>query len=152
MSNRAKKPRHAARTTRPVGPSGPLPDAVAVIADELMSAKWEDQSRLYPATGEPGLSYFRGDIDEVRWVDCLLYRSEDGDLRGVLNHYPIDFPPFEKAGNVTAWVDPDWYRNGIGTALFAEADRRWRINWNQQLYTPRGLSTVRAYLAARQSS
>lgn len=106
---------------------------------------WDSQGKQYPATGEPGISYFRGDVSDTVWVDCLLYRDDDGTLRGVLNHYPVD-NDFERAGNFNLFVQPSHYRQGIGTALVTEADLRWDIDFAQQRYTPNGASLVAKYL------
>jgi GNAT superfamily N-acetyltransferase len=42
-------------------------------------------------------------------------------------------------------VDPDRHGEGIGTRLLAEADRRWRLIFDTQQYTPAGLALVTAY-------
>jgi GNAT superfamily N-acetyltransferase len=88
-----------------------------VYDGELYS--WESQVQQYPRFGVPGrISYFAGVVDsQTTPVDCLLWRDENGLLRGILNHYPIDYPPFERAGNVNLWVDPEWQKRGIGTDL-----------------------------------
>lgn len=79
-------------------------------------------------------------------VDCLLWRDSNGYIRGIHYHYPVDFPPFERAGNVNMWVAPGWQGAGIGTTLLAAADRRWLINFAQQSYTTGGLAFVQRYL------
>lgn len=111
---------------------------------------WDSQVRQYAPTGEPGLSYFAGVMPsspDKPPVDCLLWRSDDGVLRGVLNYFPVDYPPWEQAGNITLLVDPDWRRQGIAHRLLADADSRWRIVWTQQAFTKDGLLTVLAFLS-----
>lgn len=86
---------------------------------------WESQAVQYPPKGPPGISYFRGQLDQQLYVDCLLYRDEAGDLVGILNHFPTDFPPHERAGDQSVWVHPGRRRQGIGSALITEAFFRW---------------------------
>lgn len=110
------------------------------------SFPWTSQAMQYPTLGPAGISYFAGEIPSINYtVDCLLYRDSEGHLLGILNHYPKDQPPWEKAGNVNIWVHPDAKRRGIGTALLAEADRRWSINLDQQRFTPEGAAFANAY-------
>jgi hypothetical protein len=115
------------------------------LSSELLFS-WNSQACQYPAEGPAGVSYFRGNVSEVLWVDCLLYRNEAGQLLGILNHYPLDWPPFEKAGNINIWVCPEHLQQGIGTALLTEAFRRWPINLLQQRYTVAGLQFVRRFV------
>lgn len=106
---------------------------------------WESQAQQYPRRGPEGISYFAGEIPEINYtVDCLLYR-ERGILVGILNHYPADQLPWEKAGNVNVWVHPDYQRRGIGTALVAEAVTRWGINFDQQRYTEQGAALANSF-------
>jgi GNAT superfamily N-acetyltransferase len=101
---------------------------------------WESQVCQYPALGAPGIEYFAGVVEgREKPVDCLLWRDDDGRVRGILNHYPIDYPPYEVAGNVNIWVDPDWQRRGIGTALVERCIQMYgQIPVEQQKYTPEG--------------
>jgi GNAT superfamily N-acetyltransferase len=115
------------------------------VSSDLVYA-WATQAPQYPPDGPPGISYFRGDVSPDVWVDCLLWRDEDGTLRGILNRYPTDIPPWEAQGNFNLWVDPDWHRQGIGTALITEADRRWSLDFEQQRYTLEGAALVARYL------
>ena len=94
------------------------------------------QFTQYPQSGPEGLSYFRGDIDAERYVDCLLYRK-DGNLVGVLNHYPMDMGP-ERKGNVLILVHPEHRKQGIGRALWEEAKQRWGVTVAGQDLTPEG--------------
>lgn len=123
---------------------------IATLDDQAMSRTWYRQLRNYPTHGKPGIGYFLGRRHDGL-VDCLLWRDGDGSLRGILNHYPTDFPPFERAGNVNLWVCPGWQGTGIGTTLLAEGDLRWRFNFRQQMYTSGGLALVRKYLTRVQS-
>lgn len=109
---------------------------------------WWSQVQQYPEIGEPGISYFAGEIEGYDVpVDCLLFRDGEGRLRGILNHYAIDYPPWEKAGNVNVFVDPTAQRKGIGTALAREAQRRWGpINVEQQSYTLAGVALMKHLL------
>jgi GNAT superfamily N-acetyltransferase len=112
---------------------------------------WESQARQYPTHGKPGLSYYRGDVSEAfcpgAHVDCLLWRDDTGALIGILNHYPMDFPPYEKAGNVLVYVRADRRRAGIGTALVHEARTRWPVDFHAQRYTDAGAKLARSLLA-----
>jgi uncharacterized protein YndB with AHSA1/START domain len=101
----------------------------ANVPDEQMFT-WESQAAQYPPSGPPGISYFRGDLSEGLFVDCLLYRDETGELVGILNHYPTDFPPHEREGDENVWVRPDRRRQGVGSALITEAFLRWPPNQN----------------------
>ena len=106
------------------------------LAGPILS--WASQVKQYPPLGEPGIGYFAGETG-LGTVDCLLWRDDRGVLRGILNRYGHDFPPYEKAGNVNIFVQPEYHRQGIGTALVAEAERRWGpINLDQQQFTEAG--------------
>lgn len=107
---------------------------------------WESQVSQYPMRYRPGpgIAYFPGDVsqfagmEDMPPVDCLLYYDEQGWLRGILNHYPVDYPPHEQAGNVNVFVDPARRRRGIGTALVTEAFRRWGVVLAEQRFTVAG--------------
>ncbi len=93
---------------------------------------WPAQTAQYPEVGPPGISYFRGDVSDSfgpgTYVDCLLMRDDSGVLTGILNHYPQDLPPHEKAGGINIFVCPDQRRRDIATDLLDEAIRRWRAD------------------------
>lgn len=94
------------------------------VPDDQMYS-WESQASQYPPDGPTGISYFRGQLSEDLYVDCLLYRDENGVLVGILNHYPMDIPPHEREGDENVWVHPEHRRQGIGSALLLEARVRW---------------------------
>ncbi len=96
----------------------------------------EQQFEQYPTSGPEGISYFKGEINEHMWVDCLLY-FKGGRLVGVLNRFPKDMGP-EKKDNVLIIVRPEARRQGIGSQLWAEAKRRWNVKAQGQDQTPNG--------------
>lgn len=112
------------------------------------SLSWENQVRQYPQRGEPGLGYFAGDVSEhypgLPPVDCLLWRDDDGWLRGILNHYPVDYPPWEEAGKVNVFVDPARRHMGIATILAREAWSRWDVTLGAQDFTDEGAGLARS--------
>ena len=120
---------------------------------------WDSQAKQYPATGEPGIHYFKGDLDDnelkppeaelTRWVDCLLSFDPEGRLVGILNRYPMDFPPLERRGNVNVWVHPEHQRQGIGAELVRAALDRWVIDFTQQRYTTSGANLANKILDGR---
>jgi GNAT superfamily N-acetyltransferase len=118
---------------------------VANVPDEQMYT-WESQAAQYPPSGPPGISYFCGKLSDELIVDCLLYRDETGELVGILNHYPADFPPYEREGDENIWVHPDRRRQGIGSALLLEARFRWgrRPDVDEPKLTESGVQFVRA--------
>lgn len=119
---------------------------LVVSVPERQILSFESQAAQYPASGPPGLSYYRGEISESEWVDCLLYRDDDGGLLGILNYYAMDFPPWEQAGNCNIWVRHDHRRQGIGTRLLREAHARWRLDFAQQRYTFAGARLAQSVL------
>lgn len=111
------------------------------VYPEAVAYSWESQVVQYPRLGAPGIQYYAGkDENHPVPIDCLLWRDEDGLVRGILNYYSVNYPPHERAGNVNLFVDPGHRRQGIATALVREANRRWGpINWSQQRYTAAGV-------------
>jgi GNAT superfamily N-acetyltransferase len=105
---------------------------------------WTSQERQYPRVGPPGISYFAGPVPEWGEVHCLLWRDDEGLLRGILNYYDKDMPPWEKAGNVNVFVDPAWRRKGIATQLCMEATSRFPIRLEGQRFTKEGAELARA--------
>ena len=105
---------------------------------------WPNQVRQYPTHGSPGIAFdpctFPDDHPFAgAQVWTLLYRNRKGRVVGILNYYPQDFPPFEKAGNVNVRVHPRRQRRGIGSALVREAHARgWPLDPYRQRYTTAG--------------
>jgi len=98
---------------------------------------WATQVVQYPEVGAAGITYYPGPIKGVGIVDCLLYRNRYGRVIGILNHYPFDHA-LEKKGNVNIWVRPDCQRQGIGSALWIEAELRWPVTLKGQRFTRAG--------------
>ncbi|RYP84241.1 hypothetical protein EKO23_16405 [Nocardioides guangzhouensis] len=119
---------------------------VATVDDRMMANNWPVVAREHPRVGPPGIRH------EVLWhrtgksADCLSWRDNAGQVRGLLYHYRCDFPPYERRGNVNLLIDPAWHRRGLGSYLLAEADRRWELDFSQQSYTTAGLALVRTHL------
>jgi len=105
---------------------------------------WENQAGQYPEHGK-GIQYHMAITKKGLWVNCLLYYGDDLTLQGILNHYPFDFPPYQKRGSVNLQVRKDKRRNGIGTALLNEAIKRYKINLKRQEYTPLGSRFIKAF-------
>lgn len=109
------------------------------VYPDAVPYSWESQVAQYPRLGAPGVEYRTGDTGFAKPVNCLLWRDEDGLVHGILNHYPIDMPPWEKAGNVNVFVDPARRREGIATRLVREAQRMFGpIDFEQQRFTESG--------------
>jgi GNAT superfamily N-acetyltransferase len=106
------------------------------------------QADQFDPIGPPGVSYVKGDPGDGLYVDCLLYRNEQGRTVGVLYHYPVDMP-FERQGNINVIVDPAVRRQGIATQLLDAARRITAINWDQQSYTDDGRALVEQYLNSK---
>lgn len=100
---------------------------------------WQSQAVQYDWKGEPGLSYFAGDLPETdKIVHCLLFRNEKGHLVGILNYYDWD-SGWEKPGNFNIFIHRLYKGQGIGTMLFKEANRRWGpLNLAQQRWSEEG--------------
>ena len=111
------------------GVNAGLPDLTPSIRDDRMHS-WESQAAQYPEIGPPGISHYREELIGGIFVDCLLYRDEQGELVGILNHYPDAIPPYERAGDQTMWVRPANRRQGIGSALARDAFFRWGASLN----------------------
>lgn len=108
--------------------------------DQLYS--WGSQVCQYPYKGEPGISYQEGPIPSGI-VHCLLYRNEKGHVRGILNYFDF-LTEWEKPGNVNIWVHPRHQGEGIGTALWNEAVRRWGVTLSGQRFTEAGAKFAEA--------
>lgn len=128
------------RTSSKEAPDPFVREAASIppIPDHLIPGQFSQ----YPQSGPDGISYFRGEINDQWYVDCLLYRK-DGELVGVLNHYPMDMGP-ERKGNVLVLVHPEHRREGIGRALWEEAKKRWNVVASGQDQTPMGRDFLRS--------
>jgi GNAT superfamily N-acetyltransferase len=110
---------------------------------------WESQAAQYAFRSEPGIHLERhhvGELGNQTVIDCLLSRDEMGMLIGILNHYADNNSELEQEGNINIWVKPDHQRQGVGTALIAEAVRRWGIDFNQQRYTNEGFALIQSFI------
>ena len=122
--------------------------------NELDGSVYSFRSQVvqYPADGPPGISYFKGVVDESTWVDCLLYRDSDGKIIGILNHYPFstkdpDDPRIgERKGNINIFVDPKRKREGIATKLVNEATVRYNVDLRKQRYSDEGAKFINKYI------
>lgn len=135
------------------------------LPEGMIAYPFESQKRQYPQKGDPGIRYFAGDTRQGV-VDCLCFRDGNGELIGVLNHYPNDVPNphygtllgtlfgepefLECAGNINIFIDPDHKRKGIATELLEEAEVRWHIDFQQQRYTDEGVEFITRYLEKRE--
>lgn len=119
---------------------------------------WESQVVQYRDAvppDEPGITYFAGDVSETfpgkPPVDALLYWEQNPAgtrlrIVGILNHYPADYPPWERAGNVNVWVRKSHQRRGIATRLWEEAVRRWNPDLRAQRFTAAGARLAESIL------
>lgn len=112
---------------------------------------WENQTGQYPMQGK-GIQYFRANIDDGRWVDCLFYYGDDSTLQGILNFYPFNFQPFQKKGGVNIQVRKDKRKQGIASALMTEAMKSFEINPMKQDYLPLGKNFIKNYRFAMYKS
>lgn len=143
---------HAVRYVPEEDPRIESEDSYQVSISRALS--WESQVVQYqdaPEPDEPGITYYAGDVGpDVPPVDCLLFwarRIPNGTalhIVGILNHYSVDYPPWEKEGNVNVWVRQPQQRQGIATALWDEAVRRWDVALDQQRFTESGVQLARA--------
>lgn len=134
--------------------------------------KWKDKKRTfspfeeiysfqsqvvqYPQNGPSGISYFRGASpwmeEQGKWVDALLFRDDNGRVRGILNHYPFDLidpenPSVrEERGNINIFIDPLYKNKRVGTALLDEAISRYDVDLNKQNYSTEGAAFINAYV------
>lgn len=109
---------------------------------------WESQAVQYEPTGNPGfrLQVEHIDGDLAHPIDCLLVYDDDRQLAGILNRYVNGFPGWEEPRSINIWVNPARQRQGYGTRLLAEAERRWGpIDWDAQRVTPAGLRLAESY-------
>lgn len=124
----------------------PWEDVEESLGGEMWSFK--SQSDQFDEIGKPGLSYFKGTgngLKKGQWVDCLLWRDEQGKLKGIVYHYPQDLP-LEKKGNMNIFIAPDAKRQGIGTKLVAEAIKRYKVDLRQQRYSEEGAAFINNFV------
>lgn len=119
------------------------------IHPEMVAFSFESQVKQYPLEGEPNTIELYLGVQEGFDVpiNCLLFRDEVGEVRGILNHYPIDYPPFERAGNVNVFVDPTFRRRGVAIRLIQEAEDRFGpLDLEQQRLTREGYELVKSII------
>lgn len=122
----------------------------AIAANGVYS--WESQAWQYvariPSPGFWKIVYFAGEVPGgLPPVDCLLLYGPEGYLEGILNHYPVDYPPYESAHNVNVWVKPNRRHRGHATRLIVEALARWpEIDPYKQRYSPAGAALAQSLL------
>lgn len=109
-----------------------------------MNFGFDSQASQFADKGTPGISYEKGDVGGGDFVDCLLWRDNNGVLRGILYHYSFD-TGFEPAGSVNLLVDDSYRKKGIATALLDEAVKRFKVNLKKQVYTRDGYAFITRY-------
>ena len=104
-----------------------------------LESHWIDGNQeVFPADTAGGAKHLNS-LPHVARIDCLLHREPDGTLSGILNHYDGK-NPLEELHAVNIWVRPDRQRQGIATALWKDAVRRWpEVTYDKQRYTESGL-------------
>ena len=115
-----------------------------VILNSDPALRWENQARQYPEHGN-GIVYFKGNVENGIWIDCLLYYGDDNLLQGVLNHYPFE-SSYQEKGSVNIHVRQDKRRNGIATTLVDEAIKMFNIKLDEQEYSPDGERFIKQYM------
>ncbi|HET6963743.1 MAG TPA: GNAT family N-acetyltransferase [Acidimicrobiales bacterium] len=116
-----------------------------VTVDEASVYSWESQVSQYPATGPAGTGAMRVTFQGGTWVNCILHRGDDGGLLGILNHYPVDIPPYERANSLNVWVRPDHRGRGIATAMvLAALEHGWAVDLEEVAVTGPGLALTRS--------
>lgn len=114
------------------------------MIDATQMGSWENMAKEYPAFGPPGISYYRGMRPDGFQVNCLLYRGGDGQLIGILAHFPQTIPNLERAGRVNLWVSPEHRLEGIARQLVFEFVRRaWPFDYEDMRTTPEGAVAIR---------
>ena len=103
---------------------------------------WNKSTSKIDELGPPGLN-----VVQVRLlVQTLVYRDEEGFLKGVLYHYPQGFAHMKKPGEVELMVHPDSRRQGIGMKLLKEGIRLWDIQAKKQRYNEASARLTDAWL------
>lgn len=119
-------------------------DSIGSNVGDASVLSWDSQARQYPPLDEPGIHYFRAELGDGRWVDCLMRYDDAGRLVGILNHYPQDIPPYESEGGINVWVHPERARQGIGSSLIMEALQRWELRGDPQRFSEGGARLAQA--------
>jgi hypothetical protein len=120
-------------------------------AESLGGEPWpfNGQASQFDKKGPPGLSYFRGEggdaLKKGQWVDCLLWRDDNGILKGIVYHYPQDLS-LEKKGNMNVFISPDSKRQGIASILVAEAIERYNVDLRRQRYSEEGAAFINNFV------
>lgn len=109
-----------------------------------MNFGFDSQAVQFPEKGEPGVSYSKETAGGGTQVDCLLWRDDNGTLRGILYHYPQG-TPWEDPGSVNLIVDDSYRKRGIATTLMDEAVKRFKVNLKKQTYTDDGYKFITKY-------
>ena len=120
-------------------------------AESLGGEPWpfNGQASQFDKKGPPGLSYFRGEggdsLKKGQWVDCLLWRDDNGILKGIVYHYPQNMA-LEKKGNMNVFISPDSKRQGIASILVAEAIKRYNVDLRRQRYSEEGAAFINNFV------
>ena len=123
---------------------GLIAEKEATVDDTEMFS-WESQAGQYPPLGPPGISTMRMRFEDGRWINCLLYRESGGSLVGILNHYPVDLPPWEQKFTINVWVHPAHRSKGIATEMVLGAMQEgWPISVEDLKVTGSGLALTRS--------
>lgn len=108
-------------------------------------AWWAKRKDRYDEVGEVGLTEIQTKY-MGKPVNTLLYRDEQGILRGIITHFPKAIIPYKMEGEVDLAVDPSCRRQGIGMKLIKKASELWDIQAKLQRYTPASAALTEAYL------
>jgi GNAT superfamily N-acetyltransferase len=105
---------------------------------------WRRVVRESSATGPAGLRFQRND----KGTQSIEYRDAGGELRGMLKLSGTGEALSDK-GDLVLMVDPEHRRQGIATALLAEAARLGLdIRFERQRYTRPGWATIKKFLGS----
>ena len=117
-----------------------------------LHAPWKGMVKAYEKKGPSGISHVvlesrtaQSPAQPAR-IDTLLFRNRKGDVVGLLRYYPNGFGNVKFPGEYSVLVRENRRRRGIGLALLKEADRRWKLDFFRQDYTPEGRSLAKSYL------